>query len=157
MLSDEKKTVYQLARDELKLTRVQAAMKMAGDGMTVDRLTKVENGTLALHPEDVVAMSKGYNKPELRNYYCCNECPIGKIDAPEAVFQDNVHQILVNMAVSLESVNQKKNRLMEILADGEVDASEKRDFDTISEELDRISAIIESLQLWCEKMKLDKE
>ena len=34
------------------------------------------------------------NKPELRNYYCCHECEIGKIDAPEVAF-GSVHEILV--------------------------------------------------------------
>lgn len=154
----ENKTVYQLAREELSLSRAEAVDKMEEYGMTEDRLTRVENEMLIIHPEDVVAMSKGYNKPELRNYYCCNECPIGKIDAPEVMYKDNVHQILVNMVVSLETVNQKKSRLMEILADGEVDATEEKDFAAISEELERISAIVESLQLWCEKMKAtDKE
>ena len=61
------------------------------------------------------------------------------------------------MSVSLESVNKSKLRLMEILADGKVDADEASDFDKISEELDKISMTIESLQLWCEKMKTNEK
>ena len=111
---------------------------------------------ITVQPEDVVAMAKRYNKPELRNYYCCNECPIGKIDAPEVTYTGGVHEILVNMAVSLKNVNHEKIRLMEILEDGKVDNDEIEDYEKICEELEHISMTIEALQLWCEKMKLNK-
>ena len=148
----ENKNIYQVARENLGLSRAAAAEKMSEFGLTEYRLVKIEDGTVRIQPEDVVAMSKGYNEPELRNYYCCRECAIGKIDTPEVIYKDNVHEILVNMAVSLESVNQKKLRLMDILADGRIEKDEAEDFSKISEELERISMTIEALQLWCEKM-----
>ena len=95
--------------------------------------------------------------PELRNHYCCHQCPIGERDAPGIKFKDNIHEMLVNMTVTLESVNQRKMRLMEILADGHVDDSESNDLDMILEELEKISITVESIQLWCEKMKLIDE
>ena len=58
------------------------------------------------------------------------------------------------MSVSLESVNAKKLRLMEILADGKVDDAEITDLNKILEELEKISMTVEAIQLWCEKMKL---
>jgi hypothetical protein len=58
------------------------------------------------------------------------------------------------MSVSLESVNAKKSRLMEILADGKVDDAEITDLNKILEELEKISMTVEAIQLWCEKMKL---
>jgi len=118
------------------------------------RLLKIEEESVKIQPEDIVALSKTYNMPELRNYYCCHQCDIGKIDAPEVVYKDNVHEILVNMSVSLESVNAKKMRLMEILADGKVDDTEMVDLNKILEELEKISMTVEAIQLWCEKMKL---
>ena len=153
----ENKNIYQIARENLGLSRAAAADKMYEHGLTEYRLVKIEDGTVKIQPEDVVAMSKGYNEPELRNHYCCHECPIGKIDAPEVIYKNNVHEILVNMSVSLESVNKSKLRLMEILADGKVDADEASDFDKISEELEKISMTIEALQLWCEKMKTNEK
>ncbi len=149
----ENKTVYQTAREELELSRAAAAATMRQYGMTEHRLVKIESGTVSLQPEDVLAMSRGYNRPELRNHYCCHECPIGRIDAPEVCHMDNIHEILVNMSVALESVNEKKIRLMAILADGRVDGAEAAEFRRISDELERISVAVESLQLWCEKMK----
>ncbi len=157
----ENKNVYQEARDELVWSREKAADEIAkvegGKYGYLDkyRLVKIEDESVKIQPEDIVALSKAYNKPELRNYYCCHDCEIGKIDAPEVVYKDSVHEIIVNMAVSLESVNSKKLRLMEILADGKVDNSEMPDLNIILDELEKISMTIEAIQLWCEKMKLD--
>lgn len=155
----ENKNIYQEAREKLGWSREKAAdeiMKIDnGKYMYLDkyRLVKIEEESVKIQPEDIVALSKAYTMPELRNYYCCHHCDIGEIDAPEVVYKDNVHEILVNMAVSLESVNAKKTRLMEILADGVVDNDEVNDLNLILEELEKISMTVEAIQLWCEKMK----
>lgn len=157
----ENKTIYQLAREELGLSRAEATEYIPDnpdfpgmDGVTENRLVKLENGDTAIQPSDVVAMAKRYNKPELRNHYCCYECAIGRIDAPEVTYTEGIHEILVNMAVTLRNVNHNKIRLMEILEDGKISDDEQEDFDKIYEELEKISMTVESLQLWCEKMKL---
>lgn len=155
------KSIYQITREELGLSRAEATEYIPGNsdfpgmsGVPEYKLVKIENGTVTVQPEDVVAMAKRYNKPELRNYYCCNECAIGKIDAPEVTFCGGVHEILVNMAVVLRKVNHNKIRLMEILEDGKLSDDEVEDFDKIYEELEQVSMTVEALQLWCEKMKL---
>ncbi|MBE6780517.1 MAG: XRE family transcriptional regulator [Ruminococcaceae bacterium] len=162
----EDKSIYQITREEMRdengkpWSREKAADQIAeienGRYNYLDkyRLLKIEEETVKITPEDIVALSKTYNKPELRNYYCCHQCDIGQIDAPEVIYKDNVHEILVNMSVSLESVNSKKMRLMEILADGKVDKTEMADLNKILEELEKISMTVEAIQLWCEKMKL---
>ena len=149
----ENKSVYQLAREELEYSRAEAAELMNGC-VPEYRLVKLEDGTTQIQPEDVCAMALAYNKPELRNHYCVHECPIGKMDVPEIMYKNNIHEILVNMVVSLESVNQKKGRLLEILANGEVGNDELKDFNVIREELEKISMTVEALQLWCEKTKV---
>lgn len=154
------KNIYQLTREELGLSRAEATECIPNDpkfpgmpGVPEYKLVKIENGG-TVQPADVVAMAKRYNKPELRNYYCCNECEIGKIDAPEVTFDGSVHEILVNMAVVLRKVNHNKIRLMEILEDGKLTEDEQEDFDRIYEELEQVSMTVEALQLWCEKMKV---
>lgn len=151
------KTEYQKAREEAGLTVMSATDRInevCGQCTISDyRITRIENETVAVQPDDVVAMSIGYNKPELRNYYCTQKCPIGQKDAPVIKFDSTVHEILVNMAVTLENVQKDKMRLMEILADGKIDDVEKKDFEKIYEELEQISATVEALQLWCEKYK----
>ncbi len=156
----ENKNIYQETREELGWSREKAADVILridnGKYSFLDkyRLVKIEDESVKIQPEDIVALSKAYNRPELRNYYCCHQCDIGKIDAPEVTDANNVHKTLVEMAVSLESVNAKKLRLMEILADGKVDDTEILDLNKILDELEKISMTIEAIQLWCEKMKL---
>lgn len=153
----ENKNIYQEARDELGWSREKAADEILkienGRYGYVDKykLVKIEEESIKIQPDDIVALSKAYKKPELRNHYCCHDCEIGKIDAPEVIYKDNVHEILVNMACSLESVNSNKMRLMEILADGKVDETEMPDLNKILDELEKISMTIEAIQLWCEK------
>ena len=155
------KNIYQLIREELGLSRAEATEYIPNNpdfpgmpGVPEYKLVKIENGTVTVQPADVVAMAERYNKPELRNYYCCHECEIGKIDAPEVIFSGGVHEILVNMTVVLQKVNQNKIRLLEILEDGKLSEDEQEDFDRIYEELEQVSMTVEALQLWCEKMKI---
>lgn len=151
----ENKNVYQEARDELGWSREKAADEILkienGRYGYVDKykLVKIEEESIKIQPDDIVALSKAYNKPELRNHYCCHDYEIGKIDAPEVIYKDNVHEILVNMACSLESVNGNKMRLMEILVDGKVDETEMPDLNKILDELEKISMTIEAIQIWC--------
>lgn len=156
----ENKNAFQIAREEKNWSREKAADEIAliekgfYSYLDKNRLYKIEEESVKITAEDIVALSKAYNKPELRNYYCCNYCDIGAEDAPEVEIDSGVHEILVNMAVSLKTVNHNKIRLMEILGDGKVSEEEKEEFYQISNELENISATVESLQLWCEKMKI---
>ena len=65
------------------------------------------------------------------------------------------------MLASLNAVDKKRDRLIEITADGRIDGDEIGDFITIQQELERISITVETLQLWVEKMllsgQIDKE
>ena len=158
------KSIYQLAREELHLSRAAATEYIEGNadfpgmsGISAYQLEKIENGKVTVQPEDVIAMAKRYGKPELRNHYCTNECPIGMMDVPKITCGSSIHEILVSMAVSLRNVNPRKIRLMEILEDSSVSAEEAEDFKKISDELEHISMTIEALQLWCEKMKVASE
>ena len=57
------------------------------DGVTSERVIKIENGTARIQPEDVVLMAECYHAPELRNYYCTHECAIGQESIPEVKFK----------------------------------------------------------------------
>ena len=56
------------------------------------------------------------------------------------------------MLASLNAMNSKKERLIEIAADGKISNDEIDDFIRIQEELEKISVTVEALQLWAEKM-----
>lgn len=85
------------------------------------------------------------------NYYCANECPIGQRYVPEVKVKD-LSQIVLEMLASLNSMNKKQERFIEITADGSIGEEEVEDFIEIQNELEKISITVETLQLWSEQM-----
>ena len=145
----ENKNKYQLAREELGLSREKASDFL--EVIPPERIEKIENERSLPHPDEVLVMSQKYKKPSLCNYYCSNECPIGKEYVPEVQIKE-LSAIVIEMLASLNSVNKPKDRLIEIAADGVISDDEIDDFIHIQEELERISITVETLQLWAEKM-----
>lgn len=96
-------------------------------------------------------MAQKYKIPGLCNHYCSQECPIGIQYVPK-IESKILSQIVLEMLASLNSIDKKKNRLIEITADGEVSDDELKDFILIQNELEQISMTVESLQLWIETM-----
>ena len=142
------KTAYQLARENLELSREKAAELAQMDDSKIER---IENGKTQATPWDVIALASAYKKPELCNYYCANECPIGMKYVPEVKLKD-LPQVILEMISSLNSMKKNQERLIEIGADGEIKDNELEDFIRIQEELERISLTVDSLKLWTEKM-----
>ena len=146
------KNIYQQRREELGLSREKASELLVT--IPPERIEKIENEKTFPHPEDILAMADGYKMPNLCNYYCANECPIGKQYVPEIKIKD-LSQIILEMLASLNSIHKKQERLIEITADGVIDDEEIKDFVAIQEELERISITVETLQLWSEQMLAD--
>ena len=96
-------------------------------------------------------MAEKYKQPDLCNYYCANQCPIGQQYVPEVKIKD-LSQIVLEMLASLNSMSRQKERLIEITVDGKITGDELEDFIDIQEELERISIAVETLQLWSERM-----
>ena len=103
------------------------------------------------HADEVLLMSDTYRHPSLCNYYCANQCPIGQQYVPEVKIKD-LSQIVLETLASLNAVQKKKDRLVEITVDGKITGDELADFVNIQNELERISIAVETLQLWCERM-----
>ena len=144
----ENKTVYQDIREKLGLTREKASEKT---GLEPFKIERIENEKIEADPWDVVAMAEGYKEPKLCNYYCANECPIGRKYVPEIKTKD-LAQVVLEMLASLNSMRKKQERLIEITADGNVSNEELSDFIFIQQELEKISIAVEALQLWTEQM-----
>ena len=148
------KNIYQLRREELGLSREKASEILGS--VPPERIEKIESEKSFPHPDEIMAMAEGYKMPDLCNYYCANECPIGKQYVPEIKIKD-LSKIVLEMLASLNAMNRKKERLIEISADGTIDDNEIQDFIIIQEELERISITVETLQLWVEKMLADNK
>ena len=145
----ENKNVYQLTREGLKLSR-EAASELL-ESIPPERIEKIENERSLPHPDEVLVMSDKYKQPSLCNYYCANQCPIGQQYVPEIKVKD-LSQIVLETIASLNAMQTKKNRLIEITVDGQISGDELADFVYIQEELEKISVAVETLQLWCERM-----
>ena len=145
----ENKNIYQLTREGLDLTREETSELL--ETMSPERIEKIESERSMPHPDEVLLMSDKYKQPTLCNYYCANECPIGAQYVPEVKIKD-LSQIVLETIASLNSMQKKKDRLIEITVDGHISGDELSDFVHIQEELEKISVAVETLQLWCERM-----
>ena len=141
-----------MCRENAQLTRDAAAELM--EYVSADRIEKIENERSLPHPEEILAMSKAYKAPDLCNYYCSHECPIGQEFVPEVKIKD-LSQITLEMLASLNSLEREKNRLIEITVDGVITEDEMTDFEKIQAQLSQISMAIDSLQLWVQKAIAD--
>ena len=145
----ENKNIYQRTREGLDLTREQASELMVT--MSPERIEKIENERSMPHPDEVLLMSDQYKQPDLCNYYCANQCPIGAQYVPEIKIKD-LSQIVLETIASLNAMQKKKDRLIEITVDGQITDDELADFVHIQQKLEKISVAVETLQLWCERM-----
>ena len=144
----EDKSVYQEYREKLDLTREKAS-ELIGF-ISAAKLEKIENGKVSVQPEDVIALAECYKAPELCNYYCSRECPIGREYIPEIKVKD-LAQIAVETLNSLNRLNKEKDRLLEIVEDGQITPDEYNDFFEIKQTLEKIALSVDTLQLWVDK------
>ena len=154
----ENKNIYHRTRESLGLTREAAGELL--ETIAPDRIEKIENERSMPHPDEVLVMARKYKQPILCNHYCANQCPIGQQYVP-AVESKELSQIVLEMLASLNAMQKKQERLIEITVDGKISGEEVPDLIYIQEELERISITVESLQLWVERMlangKIDPE
>lgn len=141
----ENKTVYQTRREALGWSRARAAEETY---ISENRLEKIETGKTMAAPEDIVAMADAFNYPELCNYYCVNECAIGdKLDIP-VTERKSLPTIVLEVLTTLNQLNKEKDRLIEIASDEQITEDEMNDFIRIHDNLENISATVDSLKLW---------
>ena len=93
----ENKNSYQLAREELGLTREKASELL--ETIAPERIEKIENERTVPRPDEVLTMAEKYKRPALCNYYCSRQCPIGREYVPQVSVRElsaignNVNQI----------------------------------------------------------------
>ena len=150
----EDKSAYQLRREKLDLSRERAAQLL--ETISEDRIGRIELKGLAPHPDEVVVMAEKYKDPSLCNYYCANQCPIGRLQSIEVEIRD-LPTIVLQTVAALNAFDKQKNRFIEIAADCQVDETELKDFDDIQKALKKISMSVEALRLWAEQMALEQK
>ena len=150
----DNKTQYQICRENMGYSREKASEVLGW--ISADRIERIENGGFVPRSDEVLEMSRGYRNPNLCNYYCAHECPIGQQYVPEIKVKD-LSRIVLEMLASLNAMQKKQERLIEITADGQISEDEMIDFTGIQAELEKISVTVETLQFWFEQMVADGE
>ena len=143
----ENKNIYQLSREERELTREAASEALVF--LSPERIEKIESGKSAPHPDEVLAMEHAYRNPELSNWFCTHECPIG-MKYEQEVKLKSLAQVTVETLAALHAMDEEKNRLIAISVDGRVNDAERRDFDRILGKLNALDRAIRSMQIWLE-------
>ena len=137
----QNKTPYQLAREELGLSRERAAELL--ETIPAERIERIESERSLPRPDEV-----------LRDAYCARACPIGQEYVPE-IKPKELPAIVLEMLATLNTLDRERGCLIDISADGSIDPDELADFLRIQRELEQISRTVEALQLWAEKMMAD--
>ena len=136
--------------NERLLSRFGAAEAM---GMSEDAVKSAELGLYKFMPvENAVLMADCYNAPELLNYYCINECPIGcnRALSCEVVGIDRVTVKLLK-SLKTEELDSLKARLLDIAEDGIITEEELPDLQEVVDYLDRFSRTVSELKILSEK------
>jgi transcriptional regulator with XRE-family HTH domain len=132
-----------------KLYSREGAAEMLG--VSPSTLADYELGITKVVPVDkVVLMSDLYKCPELKNQYCKNECPIGKMK-PIAIAPMSIEKVALKLLKELEV-----SKIQEILR-GVVDIAINGDEEKLTEistSLKEVERAISEFQLIAEKKKL---
>lgn len=149
--SKEKTSLYLAKRKEMGWSREFAAEKI---GISDDKLERIENEKQLPNPQDVLIMSDVYQAPELCNYYCHRDCEIGRQYVPE-VPKTELPGIILRLLDSVYAVQDIEKILVRITADDVIDENEVEDLAHAQYTLERLSVMIEALQL-CVERKIDR-
>ena len=102
-------------------------------GVTEEMLKKYELD-ITRPPNSVVAlMADAYNEPELRSWYCANECPLVR-DCRE-IPEMPPERILIRLQNAKSGVNAVASTLSDILDDGIIDSQEAEQLPKLRDEL----------------------
>ena len=122
---------YKARCEAAKHNQSLSSREGAADIMSIDRgrLYRIESGIANPYPEEIRLMADLYNAPELENYYCTNLCPLGE-DMPKADIE-TLDRISIRALSTFRKLENTKEMLLDVAADGIVDESEKADMQKI--------------------------
>ena len=154
----ENKNIYQQSREAAGLSREAAESIMTF--VSADRIERIESGRSAPHPDEVMQMEQGYKSPELSNYYCTHECPIGMKYVEQAELKE-LPQLTVELLSALHAMEEERDRLIDMSVDGRVNSTERKQFNIILNKLTVLDRAIRGMRIWIEDAintgKLDQE
>ncbi len=141
--------IYIEVRNNLGLSREKASELL--ETISPEKLERIENEKQLPNPDDVMIMADKYSEPNIRNFYCANQCPMGQHYVPRIMFND-LEKTVLKLLASLNSMHGKQEKLIEIAEDGKISDEELVDFINIQKTLERVSLAVDALELWTDKM-----
>lgn len=118
-------------------------------GIDRTRLARIELGSITPYPEEVLLMAEFYNNPELKNVFCREMCPLGR-DLPKIELSD-LDRITVKALATFRNIEEQKEKLLEIAADGVITDDEKPDFEKVIHAMDELAAVAFNMKAWAER------
>ncbi len=101
-------------------------------------------------------MSEVYNAPDLPADYCSDVCPIGQMFAHRYMKHDLAVAVL-GLLKEMSDVEQLKGNLVSLAADGQIEESEKPEFESIMREVCQLEKQIGELKLFAMKNGISVE
>jgi len=132
------------------LSRFGAAEEM---GLSEDAVKSAELGLYKSMPvENAVLMADCYKAPQLLNYYCLNECPIG-CNKPISFDVIGIDRVTVKLLKRLnaDELMGLKEKLLDIAEDGVITEDELPALKEVLEYLDSLSKTVSELRIIGEK------
>lgn len=114
------------------------------------RLANIEAGNINPHPEEVNLMADAYNAPELPNYFCSHQCPLGngRVDKLEPRSLEGAALKFDRLKRNIDQIAQD---ISDIAEDGKITADERDLFDSRIAQLRELKKSIDELILISEK------
>ena len=107
------------------------------------------------YPDEVEQLALVYNAPELRDYFCTHQCPIGKNRTP--LMHDSLSEISASLMSALHFLSGANDKIHSILGDSKVSDNEIEEFKRVLKTLRAIAYSANSLELWAQKNGLNEE
>lgn len=141
------KARYEAAKFNERLSSREGAAEELGIDRT--RLARIELGSTVPYQDEVLLMADCYRAPELKGNYCRGMCPLGK--GMPKIEDADLDRISLRALASFRKINEAKELLLDITADGIITDDEKTDLEKIISTLDEVNEITQNLKNWIEK------
>lgn len=114
------------------------------------RLANIELGNIVPHPEEVNLMASSYNAPDLVNYFCSSQCPLGRgrVDRLEP---RNLESAALKIGRLTRNIDDIARGISDIAEDGKITEEERPSFDACIRRLLDLKKSIEELILVAEE------
>lgn len=139
---------YEASKINDRLSSREGAAEELGIDRT--RIARIELGSIIPYPEEVLLMADIYKAPEVRGNYCRELCPLGK-GMPKIESHQDLDRIALRALYSFRKINEAKELLLDITADGVITEDEKPDLEKIIATLDEVNEVTQNLKNWIEK------